>query len=96
MRRVYNKAKSIRSNYRDTDLERLALKILIDNDYIPTILKLNAGYRLSLLGSRRSQIKNICLVSCRSRSVFRFFRLSRIMIRELGLAGKLTGLRKLS
>ena len=96
MRRIYNKEKSIRLSYQTTNLERLALKFLIDNNFLPTILKLNASYRLSLLGSRRSQIKNICLVSCRSRSVFRFFRLSRIMIRELGLAGKLTGLRKLN
>lgn len=39
---------------------------------------------------------NRCLITGRSRGVLRKFKVSRIMLRELALAGKIPGLRKAS
>lgn len=42
------------------------------------------------------QIKNRCVISSRSRGVYRFFKLSRIKLREYALQGVLYGITKSS
>lgn len=43
-----------------------------------------------------TRVRNLCALTGRSRSVYRKFKLSRIMLRELALEGKVPGMRKAS
>ncbi len=46
--------------------------------------------------SSATRSKNRCQITGRSHAVLRKFKISRIMLRELGLAGQIPGLRKAS
>lgn len=46
--------------------------------------------------SSPTRLRNLCALTGRSRSVYRKFKVSRIMLRELALAGKVPGMRKAS
>jgi small subunit ribosomal protein S14 len=43
-----------------------------------------------------TRVRSLCALTGRSRSVYRKFKLSRIMLRELALQGKIPGMRKAS
>ena len=44
----------------------------------------------------RTRIRSLCAMTGRSRAVYRKFKISRIMLRELALQGKVPGMRKAS
>lgn len=46
--------------------------------------------------SSATRLRNLCALTGRSRSVYRKFKISRIMLRELALQGKIPGMRKAS
>jgi small subunit ribosomal protein S14 len=46
--------------------------------------------------SSRTRHRNLCALTGRSRGVLRKFKMSRIMLRELALEGKVPGMRKAS
>ncbi len=46
--------------------------------------------------SSATRVRNLCALTGRSRSVYRKFKISRIMLRELALDGKIPGMRKAS
>lgn len=46
--------------------------------------------------SSKTRIKNSCILTGRSKAIYRKFHLSRIMFRELALSGQLPGIRKAS
>lgn len=54
--------------------------------------------KLNALGGNNSKtrIKNYCMFTARSRGVYKHFHLSRMMFKELALAGRLPGIRKSS
>ncbi len=43
-----------------------------------------------------TRLRNLCALTGRSRGVYRKFKISRIMLRELALEGKIPGMRKAS
>ena len=43
-----------------------------------------------------TRLRNLCMITGRSRSVYRKFKISRIKLRELALEGKVPGMRKAS
>src|SRR5690606_39124099 len=43
-----------------------------------------------------TRVRNLCALTGRSRGVYRKFKISRIMLRELALEGKIPGMRKAS
>ena len=43
-----------------------------------------------------TRVRSLCALTGRSRSVYRKFKVSRIMLRELALQGKIPGMRKAS
>lgn len=43
-----------------------------------------------------TRMRNLCALTGRSRAVYRKFKISRIMLRELALQGKIPGMRKAS
>jgi small subunit ribosomal protein S14 len=46
--------------------------------------------------SSRTRLRNLCELTGRSRAVYKKFKLSRLKLRELALAGKIPGMRKSS
>lgn len=78
--------------------KRAALKAVVsdpkssDADKLAAVTKLNALPR----NSSRQRIRNRCALTGRPRGVYRKFGLSRIAIREKGLAGEIPGLTKSS
>jgi small subunit ribosomal protein S14 len=43
-----------------------------------------------------TRVRNLCALTGRSRAVYKKFKISRIMLRELALQGKIPGMRKAS
>ena len=78
--------------------KRLVLKSLIKNRKldIDTIFLLNLYLSNLPRNASPTRIKNRCVHTGRGKGVDKFFKLSRIQIRELGLKGNLTGLKKAS
>lgn len=80
------------------ELKKQKLKYLFKNNELPFNIRLGAQLKLNSLPRNASKvrIKNYCVVSGRSKGVYKSFRLSRIKFRELALAGLLPGIIKSS
>jgi small subunit ribosomal protein S14 len=78
--------------------KRAALKAAVVNPKSSEADKLAAQNKLNALprNSSRQRIRNRCALTGRPRGVYRKFGLSRIAIREKGLAGEIPGLTKSS
>ncbi len=96
MRRVYKQDLNTRLAYTNSEILHKALKLLTLNTSLPTQLRVNAKESLGLISRHRTRLTSVCLSSCRTRSVYRAFRMSRIKLREFCLSGKLPGVRKQS
>lgn len=94
------KKKNINQRYLfdQQEKKRLILKAIIQNFYFsPSIRwKIQKKYFLLSANSSITRIKNRCILTGRSRSVYRFFKLSRIQLRKLASEGCLPGLSKYS
>lgn len=92
------KKKNIKQRYLFKNLEkkRLILKIILNN------LNLNKNIRFKIKqkwfffnnNSSPTRIKNICVLTNRSRSIYRFLKISRIQLRNLASNGLLPGISK--
>lgn len=78
--------------------KRAELKAIVVSPKASEADKLKAGIALNKLprNSNRNRVRNRCVLTGRSRGVYRKFGLSRIAIREKGLAGEIPGLTKSS
>ncbi len=78
--------------------KRAALKAVILDPKVPYAEKSAAVNKLNALprNSCRNRVRNRCVLTGRPRGVYRKFGLSRIAIREKGLAGEIPGLTKSS
>ena len=82
------------------EIKRRALKTIINSQSssLPNKLVYTCQQKLAELprNSSKTRVKNRCVITNRSKSVHRFFKLSRIMLRELASMGKLPGVKKAS
>lgn len=80
------------------DFIRYKLKFIINNTQIHPAIRYKAQLKLNNLikNSSKIRLKNRCVLTGRSRSVYKHFKLSRIMFRELALKGLINGVRKAS
>lgn len=78
--------------------KRLILKAITQNINLSTTVRWKVQKKFYPLSSNSSitRIKNRCIITGRSRSVYRFFKLSRIQLRKLASTGHLPGLSKTS
>lgn len=85
-----------RQTVRDYEHQRLILKTLQNDLSLPTENRFTALTLLSKLKRNASvvKIRNRCVLTGRSRGVYNYLRISRIMIRELAAKGGLPGLKK--
>lgn len=77
---------------------RMALKIIQNHLAFSTKKRFTVSSRLSKLKptSSKVQIRNRCVVTGRSRGVYNYFKISRILIRELASKGLLPNVKKAS
>lgn len=80
------------------EAKRVALKEIIYNRDLPLEQRMQAQRKLSELprNASKSRIRNRCEITGRPRGYYRYFRLSRLMLRDLGNAGMVPGLTKSS
>ncbi|HEY6880001.1 MAG TPA: 30S ribosomal protein S14 [Polyangiales bacterium] len=78
--------------------KRKALKAIVSSVTASDAEKLEAANKLNALprNSNKIRIRNRCVLTGRPRAYYRKFGLSRIAIREKGLAGEIPGLTKSS
>lgn len=99
MKYLIVKDKKRRIFFEQEEIKRISLKILSKDKRIKKLnrflfrLKLSDFFKKNM---SKTRIKNRCLFTGRGRSTFRYFRMSRLHIRELGLRGLLYGIRKSS
>ncbi|MDR2411984.1 MAG: 30S ribosomal protein S14 [Holosporales bacterium] len=79
-------------------VRRAALKRVVMDKKVDPMERFQAQLKLSALprNGAASRMRNRCLLTGRARGVYRKFRLSRLMFREMASAGLLPGIRKAS
>jgi small subunit ribosomal protein S14 len=92
--------KNIKQRYlfKDFEKKRLILKIIFKNLNIKKKIrwKLNQKWSFFNQNSSITRIKNICILTGRSKSIYRLFKISRIQLRKLASEGFLPGVSKYS
>lgn len=80
------------------ELKRLQYKYIINNHTIDKFTRLQNIYKLNKLNRNtcKVRVKNRCVLTGRSRAVYKLFRLSRIKFRELANEGLIPGVTKAS
>lgn len=80
------------------ELKRLKQKSVLYHTSLPQQIRWQASYTLSKFpkDSSPARIKNRCILTGRSRSIDRIFKISRIQLRQLALQGLLPGVKKAS
>lgn len=95
-----SKERRVRSIVSKHEINRKLLKFFLKTSFLTIHSK--SKINLISLGSLKHHLvyttrsKNRCLLTNRSGAVFRYFRLSRIMIKNLASLGQLTGIQKSS
>jgi ribosomal protein S14 len=78
-------------------LKNIINSYIIKDKYLSKEISLkNIIKKNNLKNGSISKIKNKCLISGRNRSVLKKFKLSRMFLKNLGVAGYINGLRKAS
>jgi len=90
------KDNKIRQSVKKYEHKRIALKTIQQHIALPMKKRFFAGLELAKMKKKSShvRVKNRCVLTGRSRGVFNYFKISRIMIRELAAKSLLTGLKK--
>lgn len=100
MLKINKKNQILRSHLHKKDHWRLVLKIIypffykISNPQIKKYI-LNLQPQL-LVNTNLTKVRSICILTGRSRSVYRAFKMSRLKLREYANIGSFTGLSKAS
>ena len=87
-----------RYSFRDNEKKRLILKIVSKNLKLKRKVRWKALQKfLNIMNiNSPTRIQNICILTGRTKSVYRLFKLSRIQLRELASNGKLPNIAKYS
>ena len=98
MKILFTKDKNKRHQYYLLEKKKYFYKYVINNLQLPKKIKILIYKKiLNLpLNSSKVRISNRCIISNRSKSVYKKFKLSRIVFRSLALNGNLIGIKKAS
>ena len=91
MKSAVTRDKKRRALFKEYEEKRLALKVL--QRINPKDVRIQQGLDELPHNSSRTRIRNRCVITGRSRSVWRAFRISRIQLRKLALQGALMGVK---
>jgi small subunit ribosomal protein S14 len=80
------------------EYKKLNFKKIIGNSELCSNLRWEANLKLSSLpkDSSKTRLKNRCVMTNRGKAIHRHFKISRIILRQLGVSGEISGLRKSS
>ena len=99
MRILFLKDKNRRQIYKIYEKEKIILKYISRNFLFSKNIRYASYVKLIINYLRDSsivRIRNRCVLTNRSRAVYRKFKMSRLMLRELALKGYLIGVKKAS
>lgn len=98
MKYLIHKDKRKRKLFQKVEKTQRVLKSIISDESQEENLRQSAYKKLNYVGKigSRTKIHNRCLMSGRSKSVYRKFKVSRIELRELALKGSIPGYTKKS
>jgi ribosomal protein S14 len=99
MRILYTKDKNRRNIFSRLEKKRTVLNYILKNTNLNKDIREHAFLQLRLLffkGAAITKIKNRCVLSNRSRAVYRKFKLSRIFFKQYALQGLIMGAKKAS
>ena len=98
MKILYTKDKNRRCFYFFLEKKKIILNYIINNLKLSKDIREQAYIQLRNISSVSTitKIKNRCVLSNRSRSVYRKFKLSRIFLKKYALQGLLMGMQKAS
>ena len=92
--------KNIKQRYlfKNFEKKRLIYKIILNNLNLQKELrfKIKQKWYIFNRNSSLTRIKNICILTGRSRSIYRLFKISRLKLRQLASNGSLPGVSKYS
>ena len=92
--------KNIKQRYifKDNEKKRIILKSITNNLYFKNTIRWKSQDKFNIItnNSSMTRIKNICVLTGRSGSIYRFFKLSRIQLKKLISEGYLPGVSKYS
>ncbi len=96
MKALLEKDKRRRASFSNKEVQRLVLLYLIRNQKLSTSQRLLLTLRLQQVSRDSSlvRLKNRCILTNRSKGVYREFRLSRIRLREMLANGLIPGYKK--
>lgn len=95
LKRIH-KDNKIRETYKRFELNKKYYKYIFINQLLETKLRFNSFKQLIHIthNASLSKIKNRCIMSGKSKSILRLFKLSRIKFRQLASNGNIIGITK--
>lgn len=98
MKILLTKDKNRRNQYLLFEKKRKIFKSILNNLDLPKNLRYNIYKRLINLPADTSvtRVKNRCIITNRPKAVYKNFKMSRIVFRDLALNGQLVGVQKAS
>lgn len=98
MKTLKIKDQNNRFRYKILEKQKLVLKSIINNDNVLEKIRVKAYIKLQSLDKNTSvsRLKNRCVVTNRSRAIYKKFKISRLVFRRLALSGRLAGIKKAS
>lgn len=98
MKKIIKKDKRQRLLFQYSELRKLSIKSTLHNKFLPFLIRTQVqqkNFRFDL-NSSITRIKNRCILTGRSRSISRIFKLSRLQFRLLASNAMLPGVNKYS
>lgn len=86
-----------RTSFKNSEIVRVYSKAFFFNSNIPSVSRWLYHFKfneMSLLKNLRVNYKNYCLITGRSKAIYKKFKMSRIMLRTRASLGLIPGVRK--
>lgn len=98
MKGKFYKDKFRRHLYQSFEKKKIILKALYKNENLPKEIRYKAYFILKTLPKNSSitRIRNRCIITNRSKAIYKKFKMSRLVFRNLASKGYLVGVRKAS
>lgn len=98
MKKLVKKEIQLRKIVNKFELKRLYLKSLLLDQNLPANVRHKIQVQLEKLPKKsiKDRLNNRCVLTGRGHGVFRLFKMSRIMVKQLALEGDIPGLKKTS
>ena len=94
MRYLKIKNKKLYKLFYNIELQKIQYKFIFNNTLLPFFIRQQAFNKLSNMNFSYVTIKNRCYVTNKNRSVFNYFKLSRIKLRLLASNNYINGIKK--